>query len=192
MEFHEIYPKRVTQFPDGIWRWSYDVDLKTDHTVLHVLLLIPAITAVILIAVLVAAGGSSPLGSSLLLVPFAVLGFVLVLVLAVYRIFRAVLHDTYTLGYEMDEEAILLVYTPGMQRYMNALGTIALSTGVPAGRTIHLASRPDAVRLRSIGSLREHPERDMISIRSWITFLQIWVPREDYAFVRDYLEARRR
>lgn len=188
MEFDEIYPKRVTRFEDGSYRWSYDVNLKTDPTLWHILLLIPAGCAVVFILTERIANRGRPIPLSGLPVLLGVLALVTALIWVVYRIFRAALHDRYTLGYAMDEKAIVMVYTPGMQRYMRAVGAVGQAIRAPAQ---YVSSQPDAIPLRKIRSLREYPERNMISIRSGITFLQIWVPGEDYAWLTAYLREHR-
>lgn len=201
MRFQEKYPARVTRGDDGVYRWSYTVDLSTDHTVRD---LVYKIVAIICAAVcgLMLVFMAMQRDFSLAWIPPVCCGVVGLITLGSYRLFRAMVHDRYVLGYEMDSGSVTLVQKPAVRRGMETMALLAGVAGIAAGRPAEGlarsagmagAAQPARFRLKDVKKITRHPERNMINVNTRITTNQIWVPGEDYemvdAFLREHTAA---
>jgi len=193
-EFKERYPSRVTLCEDGVYRWSYDVDLSRDHTlhnlVMKIMLIICGSICAIMVVMMLCVQDFT-----FFWIPLVCCGVAMLIALVVLRLFRLGLHDCYTLGYEMNEESILLVQTPAVQRSMNTMAGIAGGIGAVTGKSVRVpamnaAAQSGPTRFSRIRTLREHRDTHMLNLATSITSLQVWVCPEDYDMVRNFIQSR--
>ena len=211
------YPARVTFFEDGIYRWSYDMDLWHDRYILRlvikVLLLVMGIPTLFVLAMLLK--NLIPLLKSGLpgerimffirndLLIVAIVGGLLVgmilLTLLIYIIAAAVVHGKYHLCYQMDESAVALVREPRKMDALNTFGTVVAVVGLAIGKpgdamrigsTLAVAKNTGTSRFESTRRVKILPERDLLDLREWFGMNQIYVPGEDYGFVKDFILER--
>ncbi len=210
-------PSRVTLYEDGVYRWSYDVDMWRNryilNLVLKILLLMMGIPLLCVLAMLLMK--LIPLLKEGLskdrvlffsrddLLVFAIIGGLLagmiLLTLVIYAVAAAVMRGRYRLCYQMDESAVALVRDPGKMKAMNTFGAVVAAVGLAVGKTgdamrlgstLAAANSAGTSRFESIHRVRILPELDLLDLREWFSMNQVFVPKEDYAFVRDFILAR--
>ena len=199
VEFKELYPSRVTLGQDGVYRWSFDVNLEQDHyvrdLVMKVMFIICAGILVFMLFLMASTGDFS-----MLWVPLVCCGFAMLIASLVYRAFRKKTADCYTLGYEMREHSIRLVHSPATRQAMGTAGAVTAglmaAAGQPArglgqGVAMGAAAQGASTSFRNIRSIRESPETNMLNLRTHLTSLQVWVCSEDYDMVRRFIEEHR-
>ena len=197
MDFDQVYPKRVTLGEDGIYRWSVDVNLKTDHYSQRLFMkcmyiITGSVFALMLLVMLFQQD------FSLVWVPVLCCGSVLLIGVASFRIYRAFIHDQCTVGYEMSGEGIALIRSPAEQKLMKAFGIISVAAGMAAGKTLEgigrgaacdAAAAPARTVFRRVRSLREYPETHMITLKTLVLSNTVWIPAEDYDTVLSFLRS---
>lgn len=194
------YPDRVTLCDDGVYRWSYDMDMWHNRFMLkHVLKILCAMCVLLFLTMLAAVGPRrvSPLSAALLfLIPLGVLS---ALTLLVYLICALAMRGNYHLRFEMDENKIVLVQTAETEKRNRALTAIATVAGIAAGQrnkayrvnaTLRAAGSVGTTAFADVTHVRLFRDDDVIDLWEWFGMNQIYVPREDYARVRDFILAR--
>ena len=194
------YPDRVTLCDDGVYRWSYDMDMWRNRFMLrHVLTILCAMCVLLFLTMLAAFGPRrvSPLFAALLfIIPMGALS---ALTLIIYVICALAMRGNYHLRFEMDENKIVLVRTAETEKRNRALATVATVAGIAAGQrnkayrvgaTLRAADSVGKTAFPDITRIRLFPDDDVIDLWEWFGMNQIYVPREDYAFVRDFILAR--
>lgn len=194
------YPARVTLFDDGIYRWSYDMDMWHNRFMLKHVLKIVSVMCVLLFLTMLACfgpGNITPLFASLLfLIPMGALS---ALTLLIYLICALAMHGNYHLRFEMDENKIVLVQTAETSERNHTLASLATVAGIAAGQrnkanrvgaTLRTADSVGKTAFLDITRVRLFPGDDVIDLWEWFGMNQIYVSDEDYAFVRDFILAR--
>ena len=204
MKFTDIYPDRVTRGEDGVWRWSCNVNMKQDHylrnLIKKIMLIICGSICALMLFFMLSVGDFS-----FFWIPLACCGFDLLLTKLVYRLYRASLHDRLIMGFEMNDEAILMVRTPSEQNHLKTMGLITASLGAASGHpsqgagqgaAISAAAQPVMIRFKNIRSIHEFPDTCMLNLQTLMTLIQVWVPTEDYgmivSFIREHIPASAR
>ncbi len=194
------YPDRVTRCDDGVYRWSYDMDMWHNRFMLrHVLTIVCAMSVLLSLTMLAAFGFRrvSPRFAALLfLIPAGALS---ALTLLIYLICALAMRGNYHLRFEMDENRIILVQTAETEERNRALATVATVAGIAAGQrnkayrvnaTLRAAGSVGTTAFADVTRVRLFPDDDVIDLWEWFGMNQIYAPREDYALVRDFILAR--
>ena len=105
------FPSRVTLCEDGVYRWSYDMDMYRNPYLRSILLKVMGVLCAVMYVFLLAliAGGGRGLTPRTMLLAALPFSGLLLLTLLIYYICAAVMHGTYHLRFEMDEDAVRLV-----------------------------------------------------------------------------------
>lgn len=186
MSFRELYPKQVTLCEDGIYRWSVDADLSRDHFSRNYLLKILLITCGIVCAITLVAMFSAG-DFTFWWIPVAICVAVVVIGMLGYRIYRGVIDDRLTVGFEMSEEEITLVRNPGSQRAIENAAVVMSLIKPTTGAAMSNAAQPQTVQFKRVRKFREYPEGCMIVLSTWIRSIQVWIPEEDREMVLSFL-----
>jgi len=213
------YPSRVTLFDDGVYRWSYDLDmwhnrylLRQIIKILCVVLGIPTlfIAAMVLKTVLKHPGlARDEIGFFIRndLLALAVVGGLwlgtIILTLIVYAICAAVMHGTWRLCFEMDDSAVALIQSAAAKNRNGTLATIASAVEIAAllsgnsSHSLHSASmalrnanESGTTSFDSVRRVKLLADLDLIDLRQLLGMNQIYVNAEDYPFVRDFILER--
>ena len=189
------YPSRVTLFDDGVYRWSYDMDMWRNLFMLRHVLKILGLMCVLVFFTMLAAFGPRDLKPLYIAVLFLTPAALFALTLLIYLICALWMKGNYHILFEMDEGLVMLVQSAASAqrtRSLMALGRFA-ALGRRSGALHAALGAADSVgitRFSDITSLRLYPDDDVIALREWFGMNQIYVPREDYPFVRDYILSR--
>ena len=177
----DMYPSRVTLFDDGIYRWSYDLDMWHNRYMLRMILKILCVV----------------LGIPTLLIA------AMLLTVIIYAICAAVMRGTLRLCFEMDESAVALVQSAETKNRNSALAAVADAVEIAAlfsgkstrslrasSNALRMANESGITPFDSVRKARPQPDHDLIDLRQIFVRNQIYVNREDYAFVRDFILER--
>ena len=194
------YPDRVTLCDDGVYRWSYDMDMRHNRFMLrHVLTIVCAMSVLVSLTMLAAFGlnrVSPRLAALLFIIPMGALS---ALTLLIYLICALAMRGNYHLRFEMDENKIVLVQTAETENRNRVLTTVSTVAGIAAGQrnkayrvnaTLRAADSVGTTAFANVTRVRLFPDDDVIDLWEWFGMNQIYVPREDYALVRDFMLAR--
>ena len=195
-----MYPDRVTLGEDGVYRWTYEMDMIRDHTMINLLVKVLGIifgAICVILLVLLAVNGLLTLPAALWILaePF----IIVLLAILIYRIIARVRGGILPMRYEMNDEAVLYVRDPRTQRVMTSAALITALTGAAAGKAAQGLASGAAIGgaavsgltlFREVRRVKERQEQDMIDLVTLSGGNQIRVPGEDYAFVRDHILRR--
>lgn len=210
------FPARVTLFADGVYRWSYDLDMRRNleplRLVLKVISLILGVPALFCAAMTLRTALAHPgaaregmmfyLGDDLLLL--AVVGGLwmgcILLTLVIYAACAALMRGTWRWRYEMDASAVTLVQSAATKARNDALAAVADAASSLSGRsdraaasllaTLRTANGAGTTRFESVRRVRLRPAQDLIDLRAFFGGNLIYVSAEDYPFVRDFILSR--
>jgi len=211
------YPSRVTLGEDGVLRWSYDMDMwhnrymiglvfKIIGLMLGIPTLLAAVAMLMRAAPLMADGVTGDRLRSFLrddLILLAVVGGMLAGMLLlgaiIYAICAAVMKGRYHLCFQMDDSAVALVRNPKTMGVINTLGIVAAIAGLAAGKpgeslrlgsTLAAANSTGTSRFDAARRVKIVEKCDVLDIREFFGMNQIYVPPEDFEYVKEFILAR--
>ena len=197
MEFTDLYPARVTPGKDGIYRWSRQVDMNRDHSTRDqfrtAILIVCGSVCALMVIFSVMVGDFS-----FIWIPFACSAFVMLISFPIFKLFKAGYRDRFSVAYEMNDEALLTIWDPAVQRQTNntALLTAALSMaaghpleGLGYGLSAGASSQPVLTKYQSVRGIRESRAENRLDLQMFTAPRPVWVPKEDYDMVLDYIRA---
>lgn len=191
------YPSRVTLYDDGVYRWSYDMDMWHNHYMLKLLMKVMGIILGAIFAIFVVLLGGSD-AKALMFVAVIMVGIV-ALALLIYAICALVMHGTYHMCFEMNDGAVALIQSAATRSRNDTLAVVATIAGIAAGKpgeamrvssTMAMANSVGNTSFSSVRRVRRHPECDVIALSELFGMNQIYVNPEDYALVCDYILER--
>ena len=195
-----MYPGRITQGEDQVYRWSYDMDMYRNHYLRNVLLKVFGVICLVCwIFLLFLFTQDGRLSFRVVLITLLIFGGFMLLVLAGYYLAAMIMRGKYHLRFEMNDEAVLLVRKESTERMMQNMALITMMAGIAAGKPMRGLASGAAIQTGAasgltffcqVRSMKEHPQYDAFNLRSLTGGNQIWVGPEDYAFVRDYVWSR--
>ena len=211
------YPERVTLYDDGVYRWSYVMDMWKNRYMIRLAwkIIVPIMGLMLLFVAAMALKNADDLtrqgvaGEQLMIylqndlnavyIVAGIFAGTLLLTELIYAVCALAMHGRWRLRFEMDESAVTLVRSPGSMETLNALGAvaslIALAAGKPGdalrvGSTLAVANNTGASRFEFTRRVKRVRRNDLLDLREWFGMNQIYVPPEDYDYVRDFILAR--
>ena len=133
---------------------------------------------------------------------FCLLFFVgaIVLVLIGYVIAAMVMHWNYHLRFAMDDEVVALIHSEKAKNMIQASAMLSGAAGAASGHpgkgltqmlAINAGANNAVSRFGDIAGVKLYPKEDVIDLRlKGFGFNQIYVPPEDYEFVKDFILER--
>ena len=186
MDFREEYPQRVTRGEDDVYRWSIDADLSRDHFSRNYLLKVLGITCGIVCAIMLIVSFAAG-DFSFWWIPVLICGSVMGIGMLSYWIYRGVIGDRLTVGFEMTEEEVTLIRNPSSQRAMENAAIVMSLIKPTSGAAMSNAAQPQTIRFKHVRKFREYPEADMVVLSSWISSHPVYLPKGDYEKVVSFL-----
>ena len=172
-----MYPAHVTLYEDGVYRWSYDMDMRHNTFMRNLILKVIAVIfafpvgffLVMFLAKALPMAVSGPfrrvpraMAADMLfplLITLLIFAGAIGLTMLIYVISSLVMHGNYHLCFEMDDSSVALVPSAGVTSF-------------------------SAVR-----RVRLYPEQDVINLLECFGMNQIYVSKADYLFVKDFILA---
>lgn len=211
------FPSRVTLYEDGVYRWCYEMDMWKNRYMIRLIfkIIIPLLGIPLLfIAAMTLKNAHYLMQQGIArenlmfymhddMITLYVVGGILVgiLLLAelIYAVCALVMHGRWRICFEMNDSAVALVRNPGTMEALNTLGAVAGIVGVLAGKpgealrvggTLAVANNTGTSRFESIRRVKRIRKYDLLDLREWFGMNQVYVPAEDYDYVRDFILAR--
>lgn len=193
------YPSRVTLFDDGVYRWSYDMDMWHNRFMLKLVAKVLGVICAALCAMFILLLGPTYIDLKALGIMALSVAGIYALALGIYAICALAMHGNYHLLFEMDDTAVALVQSAASKQRLSTLGIIATIASVASGdarlalrtgSTLAVANSVGTTRFSSVTRVKLYPESDVIFLREWFGMNQIYVNPDDYPFVRDFMLER--
>ena len=195
----ETIGNRVTLFPDGNYRWVYEVKMLTNPTILFDVFKVLGISfGVVWLFMLLINGceGNLTLGSIwefsygflVLMAVFVVIGIV------AYFIVAWVYDWKYVVLYTLNEKEVIHQQMPRQAKKAQVLGALTAMVGGLAGKSgvvgagLLTASKTSSIsKLADVAHLIPNRRRNLIKVNQLFNRNRIYVPDEDFDFVYDFL-----
>ena len=195
----ETIGNRVTLFPDGNYRWVYEVKMLTNPTILFDVYKVLGISfGVVWLFMLLINGceGNLTLGSIwefsygflVLMAVFVVIGIV------AYFIVAWVYDWKYMVLYTLNEKEVIHLQMPRQAKKAQVLGALTAMVGGLAGKSgvvgagLLTASKTSSIsKLADVAHLIPNRRRNLIKMNQLFNRNRIYVPDEDFDFVYDFL-----
>ncbi len=195
----ETIGNRVTLFPDGNYRWVYEVKMLTNPTILFDVYKVLGISfGVVWLFMLLINGceGNLTLGSIwefsygflVLMAVFVVIGIV------AYFIVAWVYDWKYVVLYTLNEKEVIHQQMPRQAKKAQVLGALTAMVGGLAGKSgvvgagLLTASKTSSIsKLADVAHLIPNRRRNLIKVDQLFNRNRIYVPDEDFDFVYDFL-----
>ena len=195
----ETIGNRVTLFPDGNYRWVYEVKMLTNPTILFDVYKVLGISfGVVWLFMLLINGceGNLTLGSIwefsygflILMAVFVVIGIV------AYFIVAWVYDWKYVVLYTLNEKEVIHQQMPRQAKKAQVLGALTAMVGGLAGKSgvvgagLLTASKTSSIsKLADVAHLIPNRRRNLIKVNQLFNRNRIYVPDEDFDFVYDFL-----
>lgn len=211
------YPDRVTLYEDGVYRWAYTMNMWKNRYMIRLIykILVPLLgIPLLLVAAMAVKNGRYLLQQGIPredlmsfmrgdMIPIYVIGGLLVgmllLIEIIYAICALAMHGTWRMCYEMDESAVALVRNPKTMQTMNTFGAVVGVIGLLAGKTSDVAriggtlatiNETGTSRFEFASRVKRVRKYDVLDMREFMSMNQIYVPGEDYDYVRDFILSR--
>lgn len=189
--------KEIIQGPDGVYRWAYDLNMFTNPTILFTVFKVLGIGfgfMCVFVIGLDVMNGYFTLSEFLETAKVFLLIFVGLMILTVfsyclYALF--VLGGKYCVLFEMDEKGI--THTQAPKQFKKAQ-VVALITGLTTnnlstlGSSMIVGSRSSiSSKWSNVRSVQFFPHRGVIKVNEPLSKNQVYVAKEDFEFVQDYI-----
>ena len=190
--------RRVTLDGDGVYRWTYYLDMWHDPFIFKTVLKI-------MFWIGLGAGAFAALLGDWGGVPGPVMGLIFLggfvaLWLMIYGIWALVAGGETRIFFAMNDECILQTsFTQKSRDVTDALSVLALAAGVATGRAgralgatanLRSASRETPTYFSGVKGIVEQRDRGVIVLKNLVTRFRALVPEEDYDFVLEFIRAR--
>ena len=190
MERTELYPDHVTLGKDGVYRWSVRVTPNQDRysrdLFRNIMFIVCGSVCAFTVLMIFFLGDLS-----MVWIPFACCGFVLLISIPVCRFVGQETGGSYSLAYEMNDEAILMIRDRSLQDRTETPALITLILDTAAGKPVQGISQnslqPVLTRFGSIRRIVTHRDAGMLELKLKIGQTSVWIPADDLDMVRGYI-----
>ena len=195
----KVSSNRVTLYPDGKYRWVYEMNLLKNPSVLFDLWWVFGITILIIallfviIAIFDGDFGWDSISGMFFSLGIAA-GVILVLSLIGYVVYAAISGWKYVVLFIMDEKEVVHQQMPREVKKGQLIGDLTMLVGAMAGRPGTVGTGLLAKSRSSMTSTLAHVERlipcrwmNMIKVNQLFAKNRVYVTDEDFDFVYDFL-----
>jgi len=190
---------RVKKFEDGKYRWLYDLDLRKNLSILYTtikVVLISFLIPLVLLMIIFAIEGNLINALKDLLPIYFLIGIVLVFITLIsYYIVVRYYKGRFSFMFEMDENGVTfkrfgsdLEKTETIGKITSIIGAATNNAGLMGGGLGLATSQSSTSCFSKVKSIKAIPERDLIKVNSLFLFNQVYVNKEDYQFVLDFIQ----
>jgi hypothetical protein len=189
--------------PDGVYRWTYEFDMRRNpmilFTVLKVMAIAWSVVYLFTLAIDLFSGNIHSLGdfwnSSKLFVIMA--GIVLVLSLVSYVILAALYGWKYQVLFEMTDTSVTHIQMPKQFKKAEAIGWLTMLAGIVAkkpsmvGLGLNVAAKNSSTsEFKSVEFVKVRRKRNTIHVNQLLDKNQVYAEDADFDFVEKYITER--
>ena len=196
------YPRRVTLYDDGKYRWVYEMKLFRNPTIFLLIwkIFFFIFAGIFLVMMVADAIQWSDFFPDRFLTDLKILGYFVagmtVLVGVSYAIYALIMGGSYIVEFDMDENGVNHRQIAAQAQKARALGTAAALTGLAAGQPGAIGAGIASQRTEMYSefakarSVKAKPALRVIKIRCGLESNQVYACPEDFAFVKEYIISR--
>lgn len=199
LESKKYRGERVRLCEDGKYRWTYSLNMyKNPSIILTVLKIFGIIWAVALLLLLFSALKNDSFGN--FLENLKILGIVLAVFFAItilaYLIVAGMYGGRYIVNFTMDEGHVIHEQTPAQAKKARKLGYATMAAGAASGRFSTMGAGAAATRtvmssdFNFVRKVKPYRGRNLIKVNERLGHNQVYVQKEDFDFVLDYIKSR--
>ena len=196
MEENKTYQNKVTLCDDGKYRWVYEVNLFKNPMFFFLVwkiffFIFLGIFAVVNIADLINWGAEKAV-QNLPFLGYFLIGMTFVVGLG-YLIYAGIMGGKYTVEFEMDERGFVHRQTASQAKKAKAIGRATMIAGAASGRVSTIGAGVSAQRTEmytefsKVKKVKSDTRRHVIKVKETLEHNQLYAPKEDFAFVLDYV-----
>ena len=192
--------KNIMKYPDGKYRWVYELDLYKTTTIIKEVwraLIISGLIVMALMGIFSIIEGDF-LDTLQFMGEMAAILFAIFLVLSIlgYLLFAYIIGGKYCVLFEMDENGILNKAQEKHVKKAELIGALTVLAGIASGRPgtvgTGILATARTEMYSAFGDVKELeilPEQHLIRVNETLSRNQVYAADEDFAFVADYLKA---
>ena len=198
MEQNEVqFTERVTRGKDGKYRWVYAVNLFKTPVIFWLIWKIFFFIFLGIFAMIIlfdAKWGFASLVNNLKFFGYFVIGMTAVIGLS-YLIYAAIMGGKYIVEFEMDEKSIMHRQIASQAQKAKKLAHATIITGVASGRPGTVAAGIGASQtamtseFAKVRRVKAQPRFHLIKVNAPLNHNQVYVPEEDFEFVKAHILA---
>ncbi len=185
---------------DGKYTWTYDMDMKHNRSVLNLVLkIVTGILAFIFLFLGFLSLRDGDMETFLEMGGVVALCSVVIIAICylAYWWTTKKFGGVYSWCYEMDEEGIRYwqpeeqaAIAKDIARTSAAIGAMTGNVGLAAAGTANAISDENTVKFSGVTIMTTNEKEDLISLHAIVMHHMIYVNKEDYEFVRNYISER--
>ena len=185
------------KYQNGKFIWTYELLLNENRSILNTLIkvMVFAFLFPVTILIIVFSMESGLLHTLKTLLPLlCLIALVLSAITAIsYLLICRIYNNKLTYHYEMDKDGILSMAKETDAKKTKTISDVAALTGIltknyglsAAAMTDHSKSYSEFKKVKSV---KTEPKYDLIKVNSFLLFNQIYVNKQDYEFILDYIK----
>ena len=194
--------KNIMMYPDGKYRWVYELNLYKSSVIFSEILKVLGITLVIvmlLMGIISLMDGDGIMDTLKFLGEMGgiMLAIFIPLSIVAYLIYAYVTGGKYCVVFEMDEKGITHIQHPKDVKKTKLIGALTVLAGIAGGRpgivgTGILAASRTAMHsaFGDVKTLEFLPKQHLIRVNETLSRNQVYAEEEDFAFVANYIKIR--
>ncbi len=193
---------RVKPGQDGVYRWIYEMSLLKNPTIFLLVwkIFFFILLAAALIAMIHDAFDYADFFPVIFLQQLKIWGIVFagmtVLVALGYLLYAAIMGGKYVVLFEMDEKGVNHKQLPKQAKKAEKIAALTVLGGLAAGNPTTVGVGLNSARtemyseFRSVRKVKGYPHRGLIKVNGVLSHNQVYVQKDDYDFVKGYIESR--
>ena len=189
--------ERVTLCKDGKYRWRYDVSLLRNPMIF---LMVWKIFSFILLGIFVVTTivDTVQWGTEHLVGNLKIWGIIMIVMTFVvflgYLVYAAKMGWKYCVIFEMDEKGINHAQIPEQAEKARAIGEMTMSLGAGNPTMVGIGRNCQRTEMYSefakVKKVKAYPNKNLIKVNGFLDHNQVYVLKEDFAFVEKYIVSR--
>ncbi|MBQ9184437.1 MAG: hypothetical protein IJ151_01020 [Bacteroidales bacterium] len=200
MKEEEKYGPDVTLYPDGKYRWIYEMNLYTNPTILITVAKVMLGTVLglwIFFTLIFLIGGNFDAIVGMAKAMGIVMGLMSVLTILGYYVYCLIVGGKYIVLFEMDETQIKHIQLPQQFKRAQAISLLAALAGIASGRPsvagaglLAATKQASTSVYASVKNIKVRRRRHLIKVNQLFNKNQVYVPDAWFDFVLDYIRSR--
>lgn len=194
------HSERATLCKDGKYRWLYEMSLYTNPTILMLIMKIMGWITVgiwgFLLIIELFDGPSWESVWSITVTFFYMMLLMMALCVVGYLAYALFVGGKYVVLFEMDENGVMHKQMPPGVKKAKLIGRITALAGAATGKPgmvssgLRVAARTQMYSdFKAVRSVESFPSRHLIKVNAPLNYNQVYVGKEDYDFVLNYIKS---
>ncbi|MBO4392312.1 MAG: zinc ribbon domain-containing protein [Clostridia bacterium] len=187
---------RVTLYPDGKYRWRYEMSLFKNPTYFWLVwkIFFFIILGIFAFITIIDAfdWGIEHAAENLPMLLYFLIGMTVITIIG-YLIYAAIMGGKYIVDFEMDENGINHAQAAKQAKKAKAIGTATMVAGLATGRLTTVGVGLNAQRtemysdFNRVKKVKAYPRKNTIKVNETLNHNQVYASDEDFEFVKNFI-----